>query len=148
MCNARHTYNATKRCTACRDRRVLQGRPEEIGLGGLVAPCLGDCVRRNTYVDRCDVCDVIYAIQHMCMYMWARMYRTHSGKASIQVNGVYCFLLFGFRNRWRNKPVRSWLHRCNNLQCDGCWSVLMYGSRWMYDTTTHMCGRLAHSLLG
>ena len=25
-------------------------------LGVLVAPCLSDCVRRNTCVDRCDMC--------------------------------------------------------------------------------------------
>ena len=80
VCVMQHTHIATKRCTSCRDRRVLQGGSEDIGLGCLVAPCLGGCVRCNTLVDRCGVCvclDVIYAIQHMCMYMWTCMYRIH-----------------------------------------------------------------------
>ena len=120
-CVLRDTHNDTRRYTAYRDRGVLQGSPEDILLRDLVAPCLGDWVRRSKCVDRCDVCvclDVIYAIQHMWMYMWTWMYRTHIDSASIHVNGVYCFLLVGFRNRWRNKPVvHSWLQRYNKLQC-------------------------------
>ena len=66
-CAMRDTHNATKRYTVCRDRSVLQGSPEDIGLGGLVAPCLGDCVRRNTCVDRCGVCVMSYMRFSTCV---------------------------------------------------------------------------------
>ena len=56
----RDTYNVTKRCTACRDRGILQRRPENMLLGGFVTPCLGYCVRCSTCVDRSGVCVYVW----------------------------------------------------------------------------------------
>ena len=65
----RDTYNVTKRCTACRDRGILQRSPENILLGGFVTPCLGYCVRCSTCVDRSGV----------CVYVWVSYMRFNTG---------------------------------------------------------------------